>query len=236
MAMESVGWRGLWLAVAGYTALSALALVHWVPSAAFGNQAGSLRLVRESLARPGALFLCLAFICYVGQWTSIMTWLPTFVVDERGASIGVAALVTAAFVAINIPGTLLGGLLLQRGHSRTAVLAGGALAMGTAAIGLFSSLPDGVRLACALAFSLVGGVIPTAVFAGTPVHAQSPAHIGTMNGMVMQASHLSQFVLPIVFAWVASRAGGWSASLGTLLVLAACGVFAALGVGRYERR
>jgi cyanate permease len=166
-----------------------------------------------------------------------MTWLPTFMVDERGANAGTAALLTAAFVAANIPGTQLGGLLLKRGLSRAAVLAGGAIAMGATSIGILSAAaPDGLRLACALAFSFLGGVIPVAAFSGTTVHAKSAAHIGTMNGMLMQSSHLSQFVLPIVIAWLASRSGGWSASLAAMLALAATGVLAALAVSRYERR
>lgn len=236
LALAHFGWRALWLGVAAYTALCAALLVRHVPPAPFG-QTRSARLLAESLARPGALALCVAFICYVGQWSSLMTWLPTFAVDERGASQGTAALLTAAFVAINIPGNQLGGLLLRRGVPRAAVLAGGAAAMGVASVGLLAaSAPDALRLACALGFSLLGGVIPAAVFSGTTVHAKSPAHIGTMNGMLMQSSHLSQFVLPILFAWIASRAGGWSGSLGTMLALAAAGIAAALGIARWERR
>jgi len=51
---------------------------------------------------------------------------------------------------------------------------------------------------------------------------------------VMQSSHLSQFIAPIVVAWVASRWGGWSATLGVMLTLSAIGVAAGLGIGRYE--
>jgi predicted MFS family arabinose efflux permease len=237
LALGSLGWRGLWVGVAVYTAFCAVLLVRFVPPAPFGGQTRSLRLLTESLARPGALALCGAFICYVGQWSSVMTWLPTFAVDERGASPGAAAMLTAAFVAINIPGNLLGGVLLKRGLPRAAVMGGGAAVMGITGAGLlWPAAPDAARLACALAFSLLGGVIPAAAFAGTTVHAKSPEHIGTMNGMLMQASHLSQFVMPIVFAFLASRAGGWSASLETMLGLAAAGVLAAVSVGRFERK
>lgn len=235
-ALAQLGWRSLWLGLAASTALCAVLLVRCVPPAPFGGRTRSLRLLAESLARPGALALCVVFVCYVGQWSSVMTWLPTFAVDERGASQGSAALLTAAFVAINIPGNQLGGLLLRRGLPRAAVMAGGAAAMGLGALGLLATTaPDALRLACALGLSLLGGVIPAAVFSGSTVHAKSPEHIGTMNGMLMQASHLSQFVLPILFAWIASR-GGWSGSLGTMLALAAAGFAAALAVGRYERR
>jgi predicted MFS family arabinose efflux permease len=237
LALSGVGWRGLWIALAAYTALCAVLLARKVPATQFGGSIGSTRLLAESLARPGSLALCLGFICYVGQWTSLMTWLPTFVVDERGASPTSAALVTAAFVAINIFGNQLGGLLLRLGMPRWQVMVAGAFAMGATALGFFSgALPDAARLACVLAFSLLGGVIPAAVFSGTTVHARTPQHIGTTNGMVMQSSHAAQFALPILIAWVASRAGNWGASLQVMAVLALIGIGAAAAVGRFERR
>lgn len=238
LALASFGWRSLWVVLAAYTALCAVLLARRVPPPQLGGGGiGSLRLLAESLLRPGSLALCLGFICYVGQWNSLMTWLPTYVVEERGASQGTAALLTAAYVAINIFGNQLGGVLLRAGTPRWAVMAGGAAAMGVMGAGLmWSAAPDAARIACALAFSVLGGVIPAAVFSGTPVHAKSPAHIGTTNGMVTQASHLSQFVIPILIAWVASRAGNWGASLWVLLALAAVGVAAGFAVGRFERR
>lgn len=236
LALAGLGWRSLWLGLVLYTAACLVLVALWVPAPSFGGRIGSMRLLRESFLRPGVLLLCLAFMCYVGQWISVMTWLPTFVV-ERGASAASASLVTAAFVAANIPGNLLGGYLLVRRVPRSAVTAGAAAVMGLAALGLLSSaLPDGLRFACVLAFSLFGGMIPSAVFAGTPVHARSPGHIATTNGMVMQYSHIAQFAVPIVVAWVASRWGGWSASLGVMLALSAIGIAAGLGIGRYERK
>ncbi len=237
LALASTGWRSLWLALSAYTVLCIVLFAKFVPAPHFATKVSSAHLLRDSLSSPGALALCLAFACYVGQWSSLMAWLPTFAVDERAMSQGSASLLTAAFVAINIPGNLLGGLLLRKGISRRTVLLLGSLAMGTSVLGiLLGSVPDSLRLACLLAFSLLGGMIPTAVFSGTPVHAKSAQHVGTVNGMVMQASHLSQFTLPVAIAWVATRFGGWSASLGLMLSLAALGAAAGVAVGRYERR
>jgi len=236
LALATLGWRSLWTGLAAYTLVCAVLVARYVPASAAAARVGSARLLAESLTRPGVLALCLAFICYTGQWTSLMTWLPTFVVDERGASAGQAALLTAAFVAANIPGNLLGGVLLRVGVSRRSVMVFGAVAMGMTSVGLFwAGAPDGVRLASLLAFSMLGGVIPAAIFSGTPLHARSPQHVGTTNGMVMQASHIAQFGLPILVAWIASRLGGWSATLDTMLVLAALGVAAGIAVGRVER-
>jgi hypothetical protein len=120
---------------------------------------------------------------------------------------------------------------------RWAVMAAGAFAMGATALAFFSTaLPDTVRLACVLAFSTLGGVIPAAVFSGTTVHAKSPQHIGTTNGMVMQASHAAQFAIPILIAWVASRAGNWGASLQVMVALALVGIAAGITLGRFEPR
>jgi DHA1 family inner membrane transport protein len=236
LALATLGWRSLWIGLAAYTLACAVLLARYVQGAPPAQRIGSGRLLAESLTRPGVLALCVGFICYTGQWTSLMTWLPTFAIGERGATTTQAALLTAAFVAANIPGNLLGGVLLRQGLSRRAVMVFGAAAMGVTSLGLFwSSAPDAVRLACLLAFSTLGGVIPAAIFSGTPVHARSPQHVGTTNGMVMQASHLAQFGLPILVAWVASRLGGWSATLQTMLILAAIGVLAGLALGRIER-
>jgi predicted MFS family arabinose efflux permease len=237
LALATLGWRSLWIGLALYTGVCAVLMAKWVPKPPFGGEIGSLRLLRESLTRPAILLLCVAFICYVGQWTSVMTWLPTFMVGERGASEAAASLITAAFVAVNIPGNLLGGLLLKRRMPRSLVMALGAAAMGLSSIALLGSwITDGLRFAALLAFSLLGGVVPACVFSGAPVHAKSPQHAGTANGMIMQASHLSQFVVPIAVAWVATRMGGWSATLGVMLLLSFAGVLAGLGVARYERR
>lgn len=237
LALGTLGWRSLWLGLVLYTGVCFVLLARWVPAPAFGGQIGSLRLLRESLTRPGILLLCVAFICYVGQWISVMTWLPTFVMGERGASQTAASLLTAAFVAVNIPGNLLGGLMLRQRMPRWQVMALGAAAMALTCVGLlWSDAPDPLRFACLLAFSLLGGVVPACVFAGAPVHARSPQHVGTTNGMLMQASHLSQFVIPILVAWVATRTGGWSATLGLMLLLSFVGVLAALGIARYERK
>ena len=235
-ALATFGWRSLWVVLAVYAALCAALLAWRVPAPAFGGGVGSLRLLRESLPRPGILALCLGFICYTGQWTSLMTWLPTFAVEERGMTPSGAALLTACFVAINIPGNILGGVLLRAGLGRWVIMSLASLAMGLASLVAFSAAPDAARLAAILAFSLLGGVIPGVIFSGTSVHARSPEHIGTTNGMVMQASHLAQFGVPILVAWVASGFGGWSASLGAMLALAALGVAAAIAVGRAERR
>lgn len=237
LALATFGWRSLWVGVAAYTALMGVLLARAVPAPRFGGGIGSLRLVAESATRPGSLALCVVFICYVGQWSSLMIWLPTFLVDERGSNPATASLLTAAFVAINIPGNLAGGWILKRGAARWRVIGAASAAMAaTAACALASGLPDAYRLASVLMFSLAGGMVPAAVLSGGPVHAPSPQHIGTTQGMIMQGAQVGQFFGPMFVAMAAQGLGGWSASLGIMLAFAATAAAAGLVVGRFEPR
>src|SRR5678815_5337457 len=81
-------------------------------------------------------------------------------------------------------------------------------------------LPPAARYVLVLAFSFSAGVIPASVFSGLPLHARTPQHIGTGNGIVMQASQIGQFLAPLALAWVATRFG-WYANLWLLLAFAA---------------
>ena len=230
------GWRGLWIAIAVVALASAVALWRVVPVSHYG-QVSSLRLVAESLASPGNLVMAALFAFYVAQWTSIMVWLPTFLIDEHRLTAGAAALATALFVLVNAPGNLAGGWLLARGVPRGTLVVAGATLAALCEIGMFSeTLPPALRYSLMLAFTFFAGVIPASVFSGIPVHARTPQHIGTGNGIVMQASQIGQFLGPLALALIATRFGGWEASLWALLAFAAGTVACGIAIGMIETR
>jgi len=108
--------------------------------------------------------------------------------------------------------------------------------MATCSAGMLSPLlPDGLRYLLCLAFSACAGVIPGAIFSGLAVHAKTPQHISTANGLVMQASQAGQFVAPIALAWLASRFGGWGATLWAMLAFAAGAALCGFALTRIER-
>ena len=59
----------------------------------------------------------------------------------------------------------------------------------------------------------VGGVVAEAAFAAAPSLAPSPAQVGTINGILVQASNLGQFLGPPVLAAVVSGFGRWESAL-----------------------
>ena len=228
-------WRGLWVALSLAAAASAVALWRVVPASQQG-QVRSMRLVVESLLNRGNLVMAALFALYVAQWTSIMVWLPTFLVDEHRLTAGAAALATALYVLINAPANLVGGWLLSRGVPRGTLIIGGALIAALCEIGMLTNaLAPAARYGLVLAFSFFAGVIPASVFSGLPLHARTPQHIGTGNGIVMQASQIGQFLAPLALAWVATRFG-WYANLWLLLAFAAGAVACGVAIGAIENK
>ena len=229
------GWRGLWLLLAAAAAASFALAARYAPDPKHGGIA-SMKLVAQSLASRGILMLALLFVFYVAQWVSVMVWLPTFLVDERGASASAAALLTALMVLVNAPGNVAGGWLMAHGVRRGAMVVAASAIMAACSAGMLSPLlSDGARYLLCLVFSACAGVIPGAIFSGLPVHAKTPQHISTANGIVMQASQFGQFFAPVLVAWLASRYGGWSATLWAMLAFAAGGVFCGFALTRIER-
>ena len=230
------GWRGAWV-IWALAAAATLALVWRVAPAPKYGGVGSVKLALESLRQPGSVALALLFAFYTAQWTSVMIWLPTFVVDERGGSATVASMLTAAMVLVNIPGNLGGGWLIARGVRRgKLILAAAAIMVATDIAMLSSVLPDALRFLSVLVFSCCAGVIPACIFTGVVVHAKTPQHVGTTNGMVMQTSQAGQFFGPILLAWLASNFGGWGASLWAMLAFAGCCALCGYAVLRIEAR
>jgi len=230
-----VSWRALWVTLALAAIVAAVAFARAVPGTP-RSQVGSLRLVTESLAQPGNVVMALLFACYVAQWTSIMVWLPTFL-GEHGSSTAMAAIATALMVLFNAPGNLCGGWLLSRGIPRGRLVIGASIVSALCELGMLSdAVPGGLRFALVLAFSFSSGVIPSSIFAGLPVHARSPQHISTGNGMVLQFSNIGQFFGPLAIAWIASRFGGWEASLGAMLAFAAGGAACGAALASIENK
>jgi MFS family permease len=230
------GWRGSWVTWSLAAAVALVLVARFAPTPRYG-EVRSMKLALESLRQPGSVALALLFAFYVAQWTSVMIWLPTFLVDERGASQGLASLLTALMVLVNVPGNVGGGWLLAHGVRRGKLILAAAAIMAVTDLAMLSgALPDALRFLAVLVFSCCAGAIPSAIFSGVVVHAKTPEHIGTTNGMVMQTSQAGQFFGPIVLAWLATNFGGWGASLWAMLAFAAGGALCGYAVLRIEAR
>ena len=217
--LERAGWQGLWLLVAGiagvWLVVMAAAARRAPPLDAAADGAGPVwRNIRLGVSRLGPWLVAACFVLYASQLYAIITWLPTFMIEERAMAPGTAAALTALVVAANGMFSFLAGWLLHRGTPPWLLLALSGAVMTLAALGAFSAgVPDLARYVFCLLLAGVGGVVAAAAFAAAPSFAPSPAQVGTVNGILVQASNLGQFLGPPVLAAVVSGFGRWESAL-----------------------
>lgn len=238
------GWRGMWMMLA-VASLGMIALLVWITrnepgrgAAVRGVSSGGLADdLLATLRRAGLWWLSAAFVAYTIQWSALLVWLPSVIMETRHASAMQAAELTALVAAANAPGGVLGAWLLHRRVPRGLLIVVANVAMGLCCIGIFSvGLGDQTRFILCLLFSGLGGILPSAVLGGTAFHASTPRQIGAANGMVIQGSNLGQLIGPLAAAALASRLGGWDSVLALMVGAAIFGVFAGILAGRAERK
>jgi MFS family permease len=238
LAIDAIGWRGLWLAVVAATVAAAAALASQRRSYPQPPPSGrTFRAILAALGQRGAWWNSLVMTFYTAQWSGVMVWLPTFLVQTRGASLTTASLVAAAVVAINVPGNLTGAWLIQRHTPRGLVVCAAAVLMGAFAVGIFAEgAPDWLRLGSCLAFSYFSGVIPAVSFAASQSYARSQSQVASLQGLMMQGSNLGQFVGPPAIAAAVSAGGRWGDAVYVMVAAAALTLVCGIAVARDERR
>ncbi|MCB2102362.1 MAG: MFS transporter [Rhodobacterales bacterium] len=239
--LHTVGWRGLWLALAALSA--AWCGVLWLARRRMPRDHGGppplplARNLRIGLAAPGPWLLGLCFGVYALQWLALMVWMPSFLVEQRGMGTGDAALLTALVVAMNVPANLAAGWMLKRGARRWLLILVSSLVMAASAVGILSDvLGDGVRYGLCMLFSAVGGFIPASLLAAAPDFSPSRGQLATVNGMLIQGSNLGQFAGPPAVAAIVSVYGGWESAVWLIVAMALACAGLALLIGRAESR
>jgi MFS transporter, CP family, cyanate transporter len=237
--LERFGWRGAWVLVAlaaGACALLLLAERRHYTGVTRGARR-SLASLGASLAQPVPWLLGLAFAVYAIQHVTLMVWLPTYLLETRGIAGAAAALLTAGAVFVNCFGNLLGGWLIQRNLPRGRIIGATFVVIALAFVGIFApGLPDSLRYALAVLYSLVAGTVPAAALSAGMRYARSPAEFGAIQGLIINITHLGIFIGPQLVAAGVTWGGSWDAVLWVMLGCAAVGLAAAAAISRYERR
>jgi cyanate permease len=220
IAITLVGWRATWLVDAGVTAGVLLAVVRWVPTIPARRPPGLGGLVR-ALRSPGVMCLAIAFGFYAGLYLAVVGLLPSMLVDG-GQSLAVAGLVTSIVSLANVPANLLGAFLQHRGVPGWLLIVVGSAWIAVTVWGVLDpGLPLPVRIASALAFSLVVGIVPSAAFSGVVSMSGGTASAGAAVGLLVQGSSVGQLLGPPLVVGVASAAGSWVGGAATVTCLAA---------------
>lgn len=232
------GWSLAWWAAALASAVMWGLVLNGVPADTAQVQPAqrAWALARDTLSGRGPWLLAACFGCYAGQWMVVFSFLPT-AYQDAGIAPQLAGVLTAAGVAVNLSGNVAAGALLQRGASRTALIAAASLTMALGAwLAFGSGLHFAWRYAGVLAFSAVGGLVPGALFASAPRLAPHPGAVSTTTGLMQQGSSLGQFLTPPLVAAVVGASGGWQNTWWVTGVLALANVAIAVLLGRAVAR
>ena len=236
--LESFGWRALWIGTAVFS-LGFLGIFQRTIGPEFRpipkRTVTPWRHVKSTLTQLGPCLLAIAFMTYTFQWMAIMVWLPTFAVEERGLNIGIAAILAATAIAVNIPGNWFGSWILHRGIARWIIITIGSSAMGISSIVIFSdSFPDNFRYGMILVFSFLGGMQPAALISGTTFHTPTPAQLGATNGLLYQGSQCGQFIGPPAIAIIVTATGAWETAGVLLFALTLINIAIAIAIRYLE--
>jgi predicted MFS family arabinose efflux permease len=233
-AITLLGWRSAWLLDAGVTAAVLLAVARWVPSTPARRPQGMGGLL-QAVRSPGVLCLAAVFGCYAGQYLVVVGLLPTMLVDG-GLSLGAAGLVTGLVFLANVPANLLGAYLLHRGVGRWwLIVAGGGWIAVTVWAVYAPGLPLEVRIASVVAYSLVVGIVPSALFSGVAAMSTGTVSAGAAVGLLMQGSFTGQLLAPPLVVAVGSTVPSWTGRPAALVCLAAGVLVGGLLYRRLER-
>lgn len=241
LALETAGWRPLWqiLAVATVVWIIVFAVAARPAPRPPGDAPVSAALghnIRATVTRPEPWLLAGPFALFTFQFAILLVWLPTFLIEARGMAASTAALLTALFVAVNVPGNLLGGWLLHRGAGYwTVILCAGVLMALSATAILAPNLPDMARYLACLSLSFFGGMLPATAMAGVPRFAPSRAQTGTTNGLVAQGANTGLVIGPPVAGALVAATGNWQALLWPMVAASTGIVILALVLRRFEK-
>lgn len=233
-----LGWRGFWLVIVLLTlaCTAALRRSRHAYGVAHTGTAITITGMAQALRQPGPWWLGLGFGSYTLMFYAIMVWLPTFLVQERGASVTTAAFLTASVVGVNVAGNLLGSWLVHRAAPRGHVISVAFLVMAACTCGIFSpALSDTLRSALCMLFMFAGGTVPAAVLSGSQIYARDASEISRIQGLIVQLAQLGPFFGPPLIAAVVANAGSWEAGRWVLLAAAAMGTLFGQLAARTER-
>lgn len=234
LAASILSVRGIFLLWA-LAPLAMMAMARALPAEPVGERS------RVRLPRAAAWLSTLSFGFYTVYVCSLTMLLPTFLIEETGASIGMAALVTALASLATLIGTGLAARLLHRGlrGSGAVIRLGGIGLVLSALLALivFRQVGDGtvallVSGSAAVLLMICSGIAPPLVFARLPALAGASAadspQIAAANGLLTQFGAGGALIGPplggLVVGW-----WGWT-GLGAAIALLAIAMLAILAL------
>ncbi|WP_127904129.1 CynX/NimT family MFS transporter [Solirhodobacter olei] len=211
---QAWGWRG-WFAANG-------ALVAMVTAVGFlllpSGSTEPLPADREDPKALGAAAWLLggSFLGLTLLSLSILSMMPTFLIEAHGFSSAQAGSATGLIALASIAGSLVYGLLGNRTNPTAPILAATFLLIASALPAFESGFSAGTALAAASIAVFATGILMAFTFGAVPRLVRHPSQIGPANGLIAQLGSIGAFLGPPAVGALVSR-HGWGA-LSVLIV------------------
>lgn len=227
---DAVDWRfalAVWALLSGVVA--ALWLVRLRHDDASPVAGGGPGWAGSAWRQPSAWILTAFFGTQAAIYHSMVTWLPTVLVD-RGSSEHYGGVQLFVYQWVGVGAGLLVPLVMRRARSRVGATLGAAVPVTTGIAGLLL-VPGGTTVWVCL---VGGGSGMTLVVALALAGSRSRDHheVAQMIGMMQAVGYLAAGVAPVVMGFVAGLTGSWTVPLGLLSLLSAGMLASAVPAGR----
>lgn len=219
-------WRAVWLFVT-VVAIAALLVYAVVLAAARVDQphreGDVVATLRTGLSIREVWLLAAVFALASTAFGAVNTFMPTFLVDQRGIALADASLVSGLVLVGAGIGAGAAGAISDRLGSRRRVFTSASI--GVALLMPIPFLVTGPGLPIALiAMGVMSGAIPSAIFASVPEVVPGPRLIPAGMAAIMVGQNLGFVAGPQLFAAVQPSVG-WSTSAAVFALAAVLAAF-----------
>jgi MFS transporter, ACS family, hexuronate transporter len=232
----AAGYRVVFLVTAGIAlALVALALGRReIRSRAGSVPAGaSLASLARSVAAVALnlrlLLLIVINIGALGLFIGVLTWTPSFLHDQRGTSLAVAAYLTAGFGLAQLLGSPAGAALMTRIGKGPQLVGGMGLMLLVTAVIPFAPGVAGVFI-CVLLNGFVTLAMLPAFLGSIPEVVAGPDQVGAATGYMYTVNLVATLLAPWIFGVLLDKYGVAKGDSGYMLGYQFLALFALLGL------
>ena len=203
----SMGWRAVWWIGAGFALVVFLLyyILMRMPKSAESHGAGEGEppggqppSSGKALANRSIWLLALAFGCLNLVFAGLGAYLPTFLSEVRGYSLAQAAFISSFATMIILRSAPSAGRVSDRIGSRKLALTFPFLVIAPMMLLPFN-VTGWMLYTFMILLGLVGGAIPTAIFAATPEVMDKPQLAGAGMAVVSLGQNLGMVIGPILF-------------------------------------
>lgn len=230
--LQASGWREWWVVMAVVTLLPVPLLLRQVPKDTPPTDAGlraAVRRVKRTVATGPPWITGMVFACYTAQWMAVLGFLPS-IYRSAGLEGPWPGILSSIVGGVNAIGAVSAGPLMQRGLSERTIVFWTFLAMSATSTATFAvdwtGHVDGfaIQLGLIAAFSAIGGLIPAALTRYSVHLAPVDGSVTAVLGLTQQIFNVGNFLGPMLFAMLATYAGGWGSTWWLTCSLSVVGI------------